>query len=223
MATPRTGRQPPALSPVLLLGFALRPAPRAPMQVAATLAMAAMARRHRAVFERLDGLENPLFLIEPADLPIRFLLSVALPSPRLTVLGDDEEPGAEPAATIRGPMPALIDLLEGRIDGDALFFSRALAVEGDMAAVVALRNAVDGAEVSLVEDLLAPLGPLGAPARALVRAGGTLYRRAERDLETLRAALVAPVARRCDVQENRLRDLDETVSRLGSRRRERRA
>lgn len=223
MATSRTGRQPPALSPVLLLGFVLRPAPKAPLRLAASLAMAAMARRHRAVFERLDGLENPDFLIEPADLPVRFLLSVALPSPRLTVLAEDEAPDLEPAATIRGPMPMLIDLLEGRIDGDALFFSRALAVEGDTAAVVALRNAVDGAEISLVEDVLAPLGPLGAPARALVRAGGSLYRRAERDLETLRAALVAPVVRRCDAQESRLRDLDETVTRLGPRRRERRA
>ena len=34
-----------------------------------------------------------------------------------------------------------------------------------MAAVVALRNAVDGADISLTEDLLRPLGPLGAPAR----------------------------------------------------------
>lgn len=223
MATSRTGRLPPALSPVLLLGFALRPAPKTPLRLAASLAMAAMVRRHRAVFERLDGLDNPNFLIEPADLPVRFLLSVALPSPRLAVIGEDEDLGIEPAATIRGPMPVLIDLLEGRIDGDALFFSRSLAVEGDMAAVVALRNAVDGAEVSLVEDLLAPLGPLGVPARALVTAGGRLYRRAERDLETLRAALVAPVTRRCDAQESRLRDLDEAVARLGPRRRERRA
>lgn len=223
MATPSASRQPPALSPVLLLGFALRPAPKVPLRLAASLAIAAMVRRHRAVFERLDGLTNPHFLIEPIDLPIRFLLSVALPSPSLTVLAEDDEPNVTPVATIRGPMPVLIDLLEGRIDGDALFFSRALAVEGDMAAVVALRNAVDGAEIALVEDLLAPLGPLGAPARALVKAGATLYRHAERDLETLRTALVGQVARRCDAQDNRLRDLDETVARLRPRHRERKA
>lgn len=222
MVASRTGRQPPALSPVLLLGFALQPAPRAPLRAAAALAMAAMVRRHRPVFERLAGLANPHFLIEPSDLPIRFLLSVALPAPRLAVLGEEEAPGTVPAATIRGPLPVLIDLLEGRIDGDALFFSRALAIEGDTAAVVALRNAVDGADVSMVEDLLAPLGPLGRPARILAKAGGALYRRAERDLETLRTALVAPVARRCDAQDGRLRDLDESVSRIDTRRRARR-
>ncbi len=217
----QSGRTAPALSPVLLLGFALRPAPKPALQAAASLAMAALLRSHRGVFERLADLANLDFLIDPVDLPFRFHLSAALPSPRLHVLGEDQEPEPPVAATIRGPLPALIDLLEGRIDGDALFFSRALAVEGDIAAVVALRNAVDGADISLVEDLLRPLGLIGAPARALLRAGGALYRRAERDLETLRAALIAPVQRRCDAQEAQLHDLDETVAGMPTRRRER--
>lgn len=217
----RPDRQAPTLSPALLLGFALRPMPRPALQAAATLAMTALLRSHRPVFERLEGLANPDFLIDPVDLPFRFHLSITLPSPRLTVLFETEEPATPPAATIRGALPALIDLLEGRIDGDALFFSRALTVEGDMAAVVALRNAVDGADIALAEDLLRPLGPLARPLRPLVRAGGTLYRRAEQDLEILRAALLAPMARRCDAQDTRLRDLDETVSRLPARRRER--
>ena len=177
----RSGRTAPALSPVLLLGFTLRPAPRRALQAAASLAMAALLRGHRGVFERLEGLANPVFLIDPVDLPFRFHLCTALPSPRLLVLGeDDEEPGGLVAAAIQGPLPVLIDPLEGRIDWDALFFSRALTVEGDMAAVVAMRNAVDGADISLVEDLL--------------RAGGALYRRAERDLETLRAGPGCPRA-----------------------------
>lgn len=217
------GRPAVALSPALLLGFALRPVPRPALQVAASFAMAAVRLRHAAVFERLCDLRNTSFLIDPSDIPVRFLLSVALPTPRLTVLGADEQPAEPAAATISGPLQALIDLLEGRTDGDALFFSRILVVEGDMAAVVALRNAVDGAEISLVDDLTRPLGPLGIPARGLARAGATLYRRAEEDLDTLRNAFLAPVARRCDMQENRLRDLGETVSGMGSRKPARRA
>ena len=151
----RSGRTAPALSPVLLLGFALRRAPRRALQAAASLAMAALLRGHRRVFERLEGLANPDFLIDPVYLPFRLHLCTALPSPRLLVLGeDDEEPGGPAAAAIQGALPVLIDLLESRVDGDALFFSRAPTVDGDMAAVVALRNAVDGADISLVEDLL---------------------------------------------------------------------
>lgn len=217
----RSGHMAPALSPVLLLGFALRPAPKPALQAAATLAMTMLARAHPEVFVRLEGLTNPDFLIDPVDLPFRFHLCTALPAPSLRVLGEDEEFDMPVAATIRGPLPALIDLLEGRVDGDALFFSRTLAVEGDMGAVVALRNAVDGAEISLAEDLLRPLGPIGAPARHLLNAGVALYRRAERDLETLRSAFVAPVERRCDIQDAQLQDIGETIENL-PRRRERR-
>ncbi len=222
-----TDRQPtsraPSLSPALILGFALRPLPRLPAQAAASLAMALLSRRHRGVFERLGELTNPDFLIDPVDLPLRFLLSVAPATPRLTVLDEDEPPPSQPAATIRGTLPVLIDLLEGRIDGDALFFARSLVVEGDMAAVVALRNAVDGAEISLVDDLLPPLGPMAGPLQRLVQAGGALYRRMEADLETLRAAFVGPVSRRCDQQDRRIRDLDQTVAGLAARRKARRA
>lgn len=217
------GRPAVALSPALLLGFALRPVPGPVLQVVASLAMAAIRRRHPGVFERLRDLQDTRFLIDPTDVPVRFLLTVALPTPRLTVLGADGDPAEPVVTTIRGPLPALLDLLEGRTDGDALFFSRTLVVEGDMAAAVALRNAVDGAEISLVDDLTRPLGPLGGPARALARAGVTLYRRADKDLDTLRDALLSPVVRRCDMQDNRLRDLDETVSGLNSRKPARRA
>jgi predicted lipid carrier protein YhbT len=39
-----------------------------------------------------------------------------------------------------------MQLLEGKLDGDALFFSRDLVVDGDTEAVVMLRNIIDGAE-----------------------------------------------------------------------------
>lgn len=209
----QSGRNAPALSPVLLFGFGMRGLPRPVLQAAADLAMAALAKAHPEVFARLKGLSNPNFLIEPVDLPVRFHLCVAPAAPALRVVGEDEAPGLVVAATIRGPLKALIELLEGRVDGDALFFSRTLAVEGDMGAVVALRNAVDGSDVSLFEVLLRRLGPLAGPARSLLGAGGAIYRRAERDLETLRTAVIAPVQRRCDRQDAQLRELGETVSR----------
>lgn len=219
----RAGRQAPALSPLLLLGLALRPAPRPALQAAASFAMSAMLRRHGSVFERLEDVENPVFLIDPVDLPVSLLLDARLPKPRLSVLRENDEPDKQAAAAIRGSLPALIELLEGRTDGDALFFSRTLTVEGDMAAVVALRNAVDGAEISLVDDLLRPLGPFGAPARRLVETATALYRRADEDLEVLRSALLAPVQRRFDSQDARIDELGETVANASKRRRGRSA
>lgn len=211
--TNEPNRGTPSLSPVLLAGFALRPLPLVLLQPALDLAMTLMRRRHSDVFERLDTLENASFLIDPVDLPFCFTLRLGPPAPRLSVVGnaDDME---SPSAVLRGPLLVLIRLLEGRMDGDAAFFSRDLAVEGDMEAVLTLRNAVDSGGIDLAEDLLSLFGPLNGPARRAFGAAEALFARAERDLETVRAAFVAPVDGRCDAQTARLRDLEDDLADL---------
>ena len=97
-------------------------------------------------------------------------------------------------AAIRGALKTLVDLLEGRLDGDALFFSRELAIEGDTEAVVALRNAVDDAEIDLAEDVLSVLGPASRPAGWALSGAQAIFTRAERDLNALGDALNAPGA-----------------------------
>jgi predicted lipid carrier protein YhbT len=66
----------------------------------------------------------------------------------------------EADAVVEGPLFLLLALLEGRCDADALFFSRSLTVTGDMEAILALRNALDGCEIDLPRDLGASAGPL---------------------------------------------------------------
>ena len=202
-------RQSPPLSPVLLAGLAMRPMPPLLLQPILSFAMEAIQRRHPSVFERLAELGDPLFLIDPVDLPLVFSLRPHVERPSLTALADA---GAVKAtATIRGPLLSLIDLLEGRIDGDALFFSRDLIIEGETEAAVALRNAVDDAEIDVVADVLSLLGPLAGPARLMARGAAALLARATEDLETLRAAVIAPAMRRTDAMEAGLRGLYERV------------
>lgn len=52
-------------------------------------------------------------------------------------------------------------MIDGRYDGDALFFTRDLSVEGDTEAVVCLRNALDDVEGSIADDVAAFFGPPG--------------------------------------------------------------
>jgi predicted lipid carrier protein YhbT len=207
-------RQTPPLSPVLLAGFVLRPLPPLLLRPLLNLAMSAMRRRHPAVFGRLNSLAEATFLIDPVDLPFSFLLRPGAVPPVLEALAEGADAG-RPTAILRGPLLALIDLLEGRIDGDALFFSRDLVVEGDMEAVLTLRNAVDSGEVNVLEDLLPPLGPLNQPTRQGLVALGAVFRRATRDLETLRAAFVGPVAQSCERQATKLSEVEEKVADLG--------
>lgn len=209
-----TQRQTPPLSPVLLAGFVLRPFPLLPRPLL-SLAMSAMRRRHPEVFGRLNSLGEAVFLIDPVDLPFSFLLRPGALPPVLKAVAEGADVG-RPTATVRGPLLSLIDLLEGRMDGDALFFSRDLVVEGDVEAVLTLRNAVDSGEIKVLEDLLPPLGPLDRPIRQGFAALGAVFKRAARDLETLRAAFVGPVARSCERQAAILSEVEEKVANLES-------
>ena len=73
-------------------------------------------------------------------------------------------------ARIAGPLAALIGLVHGAYDGDALFFSRDLVIEGDTAAVLALRNAIDNEELDLAARDDAPVRSAGEARRRRARA-----------------------------------------------------
>ncbi len=209
----------PPLSPVLFLGMALRHVPLPVFQLPLALAMRAVRRRHGSVFERLEDLDEPVFVIDPVDLPFRFLLRASAKQPSLRAIAKDGHVDAK--ASVRGPLKSLIKLLEGRIDGDSLFFSRDLVVDGDTEAVVALGNAVEGSEIDVVRDLLAPLGPLSGPAARVVARARRTAGRIAADLETMRDATVAPAMRRAEALAGRLETLDQRVSEIerGTKRR----
>lgn len=163
--------------------------PLAPLQPLLALALRLFLRRHPEVFDRLSSLPNPLILIDPEDMPLQFLLHCSPDAPKLKALrrgsparaGQDSLEG-HAAAVIRGPLPDMLELLQGENDGDSLFFSRRLAVEGDMETVVALRNALDAEEIDLIGEICSFLGPLGPAAQRLMRRiEGILVERARND------------------------------------------
>jgi predicted lipid carrier protein YhbT len=71
-------------------------------------------------------------------------------------------------AGIAGKFFNLLDMIDGTLDGDALFFSRDLRVTGDTEAVVALRNALDDFEGSALDSVVGSFGLLSKPAALAV-------------------------------------------------------
>ena len=67
-------------------------------------------------------------------------------------------------ARIAGSFLDLFELIDGSLDGDALFFSRKLLVTGDTEAVVALRNALDDVDGGIMDSITRAFGPLSAIA-----------------------------------------------------------
>ena len=128
-----------------------------------------MLRQHPNLFDRLGSHAEKRFRFTPTDLGLSFLVVPA----RKTITVSRKTPDLSADAAAGGPLLTLLALLEGRIDGDAMFFSRSLSITGDMEAMLALRNALDDSGFDLPRDLGRAAGPL-AP---LVTRGAEAIRR----------------------------------------------
>jgi predicted lipid carrier protein YhbT len=146
--------------------LAARLLPLLPLQLMLDASLREIRTRHPRIFDRLGDHTAKRFGIDPTDLPLAFVLqprrlhpqihAVRTLPPRLDV-------------TIAAPLAALIGLVDGSYDGDALFFSRDIQIDGDMEAVLALRNAIDDSRIDILAESVAWLGPLKAPAERLLR------------------------------------------------------
>lgn len=125
-----------------------------PLQMALTHAVRQLARERPEVFDRLGPAREAVFLLCPRGLPLAI---------RLELLGERStvcfRPLAEAGgftARISGPLSTLVGLFDGSIDADSAFFSRRIQVDGDTAAVTALHNVLDAAELSLLDLVPGP-------------------------------------------------------------------
>jgi predicted lipid carrier protein YhbT len=175
--------------PARLAGLMMRPLPKAVLEPMIGVAMRVLAKRHGDVFDRLASLDPASVLIAPDDLPHSFLLQIGAGGPAVSVASEIDIELAD--ARIKGPLPALLDLLEGRTDGDKLFFSRTLTITGNTEAVVAIRNAVDGGEISLMADILSLFGPLASPAEKLISGLDELAQKAIANVSELKRSFGA--------------------------------
>jgi predicted lipid carrier protein YhbT len=200
---------------VPVLGAFVPPRIERILSPAFAVALRIMHRRHGALFDRLGKYGDRRYLIDPTDLPFSFLLIPRAGDPQAWVIGPLEEPDAD--VTIRGSLSTLIALLEGRVDGDALFFSRELAIEGDTEALLALRNAVDGEGIDLFQDfatLLGPLAPVGVRLAGVTRAlAATLTDR----VGSVVASLLEPLDQDLAIQARALKGIESRLAQIEHR------
>ncbi len=135
--------------------------PTLPLDLALRRFITSLTERHPSLFSRLDDQARKTFLIDPTDVSIAFLLRPDPALPRLEAVkrAPDGTIVAARDARIAGPLAALVGMVHGALDGDALFFSRDIVIEGDTEAVLALRNAVDDSEIDLADEVAAITGP----------------------------------------------------------------
>ena len=143
-----------------------------------TMSLRSFARRRPDLFERLGEYCRASYLIAPTDLSFAFLVIPDGASSLVRVMTRDASQVSD--VVVRAPIMTLLGILDGTLDGDALFFQRALSISGRTEAVVALRNAIDNAELH-PSDLLGLTGRAGRIADEAVLGG----------LETMRRVVTA--------------------------------
>ena len=76
-------------------------------------------------------------------------------------------------------------MLEGRIDGDMMFFARDILISGDTSVIVALRNTLDREEINLLDDIASLGGPFARPVKNVVHVLGRIGARVRGRIQEL--------------------------------------
>ncbi len=126
-----------------------------------------LSRKHPAIFERLGPHTKTGYIIDPTNLPFALFLQPDPERPVLRAVARRALPTHE--ALIRGSFDTLFELIDADADGDAVFFSRDLIIEGNTEAVVSLRNALDDVDGSIAADTADLFGPPGRLALGFLR------------------------------------------------------
>ena len=163
-SAPAAGGSPRA--PLALLRGAATLLPRPVLARLAAAVIRNLDQVHPRLLSNLSRLEPAVVHIAPVDLPYRFELKLGREPVGFAII-DHETTGAD--AEIAASVATFVDLLEGRIDSDTLFFRRDLKISGNTSVIVGLRNVLDREELGIVNIIAAPLGPLAPPARAVAR------------------------------------------------------
>jgi predicted lipid carrier protein YhbT len=145
----------------------LAPLPLLPLQPLLGRIVRRVACTRPELFRRLGPHAAKRFVVDPTNLPFVLVLQPDPARPRLAARRRGLAGAGD--AEIAGSVLTLLDLVDGRLDGDALFFGRSLRVTGDTEAVVALRNALDDLDGSIADDTAALFGPAGRAALTQLR------------------------------------------------------
>ena len=128
--------------------------PLMPLEVAVRHLIKRALASHPDFGARLKEYAGKRFAIDPTDCPFAFVITPHAGGADVETVRDSADTGF--GARIKAPLIVLMGMVDGTYDGDALFFSRDLMIEGDTSAVLALRNALEDAE-------FAPGAVLGLP------------------------------------------------------------
>jgi predicted lipid carrier protein YhbT len=141
-------------SATLLLGMLAKNIPLKVWQPFLQKSIDVMNKKYPRVFHKVKDEQTGNsfdFVIDAIDLPFLFYMKPSPEAPILMAFRRGEDVSS--SAVIKGELVNLLKMFEGKVDGDAAFFSKTLVIQGSTVAVLALRNAIDSEDMNIIEDL----------------------------------------------------------------------
>ncbi|MDD3183135.1 MAG: SCP2 sterol-binding domain-containing protein [Alphaproteobacteria bacterium] len=137
--------------------------PAAVLERSIDVVLRRMRMRFPKLFKNLSELQSATIILKPSDLPHQFMIKIGCNPVTFSVVSGEDYPAD---ARVTGSLESLVDMLEGRADGDMLFFSRDIQVTGDTSIIVALRNTLDREEIDLFAEITGLCGPFAPVMRS---------------------------------------------------------
>jgi len=206
----------PALSLALLAGMVARPLPLFVPNMALRKVIDTLCQHHPAMLERLHPIAGTTFLIVILDLPFNIKLCIQSNKVYAQLIRDKVIPSD---VTIKGELQPLFEMLSSQVDGDSLFFSRKLHIEGDTSALLTLRNALDADDINILEEIVGGLGPFQYPVSLFLLALKKIGQTLNDNINLLSQSLMTPANQRMDVlkadtnkMQSKIEELNHIIS-----------
>lgn len=190
----------------------LKSIPKLPLQVSVSYALRQMERAHSAIFAKVLEQGEFTYLIKPTDLPFNFYFVIAKENPGIRIISKESPLTAD--ATITASLQSLCEMLEGRLDGDAAFFSNNLIIEGSTLAVVTLRNAIEAEPVNIVTDLSKSFGFFSKYIESIFSKLLNKYREYNNNLHKLLEAILSESKLQSQIHSAQISQLREEINKI---------
>lgn len=214
----------PDFSVSLLLGQLLNPViSRSILQIGIDKLTNLFVKQHPRVISKMAKFTPCRMVLIPIDMPFCFFVEFTPDDLNINIIDNNAFSG-DNLTCIKSSLELFVKMLEGNLDGDALFFSRKLSIEGDTTSIVALRNILEAESINIKDDIEETLGVFSKLFYFVNNIACGIYNDVNDNLDIVKTSIIGHVEKKVNYQasinekqKGELKKLEKQVGQLGAK------
>ena len=170
--------------------------------------------KHPRVIKKMSQFSPSRMVLVPLDMPFDFFVEFSNESLQINIIDKNTYLGKN-LTKITASIDVFVKMLEGNLDGDALFFSRKLIIEGETTIIVALRNILEAENVNIKNDIKKSLGIFYPAFTFLNNIFLTLKNELDQNLGVVKSSMVENIEQQISSQKREHNQLKDKLTKLG--------